>query len=86
MIAFRKEMGVKMIEDVNFDRTIVIMVFNGIFFLSNFIVFLLIINLIAFHVWINYKGISTFEYIMKKRKLKEDRLKKMKSNKVYDAT
>lgn len=52
------------------------MVLDGVCVLSNVIVFILIANLLGFHIWISYKGISTFEYIMKQWKLKEDMLKK----------
>lgn len=65
MISFKTEMSKEVSKDVNFDPVIAIMVLDGVCVLSNVIVFVLIANLLGFHIWISFKGISTFEYIMK---------------------
>jgi hypothetical protein len=40
---------------------------------TSLIVLLLNTNLILLHAWLRYKGMTTFEYIMKIRKRKADR-------------
>lgn len=58
------------------------------FLIINFIGLIAILNLIKFHVYLNWKGISTYEYILidrekkvKKKEVKElKRLQKLREN------
>ena len=47
------------------------------FILDPFI-FFLIFDLLIFHLWLNYKKISTYDYIINERKIIEEKKKKVK--------
>lgn len=74
-----------MIHDVKFNGVIATLVLTGILTLINFIVMVAVMNLLLFHLWIGFKGITTFEYIMRRRKL-TDLKKKQKLNKIFTET
>lgn len=60
-----------MTHDVKFNGVIATLVLTGILTIINLIVLIAVTNLLFFHLWIGFKGITTFEYIMRRRKTKE---------------
>lgn len=70
---------------MKFEAIIACIVLTGVLALINLVVLVAVLNLIFFHLWIGFKGISTFEYIMRRRKDKEMK-QQLKLNKVLTDT
>lgn len=52
--------------------TIALIALSSCLFVLNLLPLIAIVNLLLFHLWLFYKGITTFEYIMSKREKQKE--------------